>query len=239
MKNKYFMTTEKFISKCIEKHGNKYDYSLVKYISYNIPVSILCSIHGIFEQKPTDHKDKGRGCQKCAIEKSCFSKKDTNYFIKKSNELHKCKYDYSLVEYKNMYTKVKISCAKHGIFEQTPISHLRKKGCPLCKESKGEIEIAKMLDNLRIKYKRQFKFQECKNKYQLSFDFFLLDKNICIEYDGRQHYEILSHIGKEKYIKQTINDDIKDKFCKEKNILLIRIRYDDIIEEKINTINGS
>lgn len=40
------MTTEKFISKCREKHGNKYDYSLVKYISYDIIEEKINIING-------------------------------------------------------------------------------------------------------------------------------------------------------------------------------------------------
>lgn len=53
-------------------------------------------------------------------------------FIKESQQIHGNKYNYSLVEYKNLTTKVKIICPIHGIFEQTPYHHLERKGCAKC-----------------------------------------------------------------------------------------------------------
>ena len=47
-------------------------------------------------------------------------------------ELIKDQYDYSLVRYVNNHTKVKIICPIHGVFEQTPDSHLQGAGCPRC-----------------------------------------------------------------------------------------------------------
>jgi hypothetical protein len=57
-------------------------------------------------------------------------------FINKSNKIHKNKYDYNLVEYKNSRTKVKIICKEHGIFEQVPKDHIFGKGCPFCCKNK-------------------------------------------------------------------------------------------------------
>ena len=51
-------------------------------------------------------------------------------FIEKANLVHNNKYDYSLVNYINNKTKVKIICKKHGAFEQIPDSHLRGRGRP-------------------------------------------------------------------------------------------------------------
>lgn len=53
-------------------------------------------------------------------------------FIKKSNKIHKNKYDYSKTVYKNCNTKVCIICPKHGEFWQTPHAHLRGNGCVEC-----------------------------------------------------------------------------------------------------------
>lgn len=58
-------TTELFIKKATLRHGNKYDYSKVNYIRNNIHVDIICSKHGVFKQKPTDHLNNG-GCIKCS-----------------------------------------------------------------------------------------------------------------------------------------------------------------------------
>lgn len=53
-------------------------------------------------------------------------------FINRSSKIHNNKYDYSLIDYKNSYTKIKIICHKHGIFEQKPSNHLMNHGCEKC-----------------------------------------------------------------------------------------------------------
>lgn len=60
----------------------------------------------------------------------------TDIFVNKANLIHSNKYDYSLVEYKNSHTKVKIICKEHGEFEQIANNHLNGKGCPYCKKIK-------------------------------------------------------------------------------------------------------
>jgi len=123
------LTTEKFIKKAKAVHGNKYDYSLVEYKNAKTKVKIVCRVHGSFKQTPHGHL-KGYGCPECGGSKRLTTEK----FIKKAKAVHGNKYDYSLVEYKNTYTKVKIICPIHGIFEQTPGSHLNGCGCPKCKQ---------------------------------------------------------------------------------------------------------
>lgn len=56
-------------------------------------------------------------------------------FIKKSNIIHNNLYDYSLVEYVNNKTKVKIICKYHGVFEQRPDNHINGQHCPICGNS--------------------------------------------------------------------------------------------------------
>ena len=53
-------------------------------------------------------------------------------FIEKSKKIHGDRYDYSLVEYVNNSTKVKIICHTHGVFEQIPAKHTRGSNCPSC-----------------------------------------------------------------------------------------------------------
>jgi len=120
--------TENFIIKANFIHNNKYDYSLVNYINYSTKVKIICKIHGEWEQTPQAH-NKGHGCFKCGRDKLRTSNDD---FIKKAKEIHKDKYEYSFVEYKNAGTKIKIICKIHGEFEQAPRSHLVGDGCKQC-----------------------------------------------------------------------------------------------------------
>ena len=123
------ITTEQFITKAMGTHGDKYDYSLVEYKNSKAKVKIICEAHGVFEQVPSEHI-RGRGCFRCAgfINQS----KDFGCFITRAKEVHGSRYSYDLVEYKNVKTKVTISCPVHGIFEQRPSNHLRGEGCQKC-----------------------------------------------------------------------------------------------------------
>lgn len=66
----------------------------------------------------------------------------TEEFIKRAKLKHGDKYDYSLVEYVNNFTKVKIVCPKHGLFEQTPERHMSGCECKECsiEKQKGNTE---------------------------------------------------------------------------------------------------
>ena len=223
------ITTGTFIEKSSKIHENRYDYSLVDYKNNNTKVKIICNIHGIFEQTPANHMSCKNDCPKCA---SLLS--NTKEFIIKSNIIHENKYDYSLVDYKNNRTKVKIICLKHGVFEQLPSSHLNKQGCPICNESKGEDVIRKYLKTNNIRYKRQKTFDGCSYKYPLRFDFYLIKHNICIEYDGMQHFKPIEYWGGvDTFNYILMKDEIKNEYCKNNNIKLIRIKYDENIIEKL------
>jgi len=119
-------TTEEFIEMAKSIHGDRYDYSLVEYKNNKTKVKIICPVHGVFEQKPIHHL-RGHGCHECGDKRLT-----TKQFIEKVKSIHKDKYDYSLVEYKNNKTKVKIICPVHGPFEQRPNDHLRGRGCFKC-----------------------------------------------------------------------------------------------------------
>lgn len=126
------LTTEEFVKRAKEIHGDKYDYSRVEYKNATAKVTIICSVHGEFEQMPSMHL-QGNGCPKCgAISRSNKSRSNTENFIKKSREVHGDRYDYSKVDYKNNSTKVTIICPTHGEFYQKPNSHLNGRGCPKC-----------------------------------------------------------------------------------------------------------
>jgi hypothetical protein len=227
-------TTNEFIELSKLIHNDKYDYSLVNYINAITKVIIICEVHGKFYQTPPNHIH-GNGCPKC-----CKNiKMNTEDFIKKSNLVHYDKYDYSLTKYIGAKIKVKIVCREHEIFEQKPYHHLSGRGCPKCgiKESKGNKEISIFLDKNKINYSKEYEFENCKNISCLPFDFYLPDYNMCIEYDGLQHYEPVEYFGGLiSYNKIVINDNIKNKFCDENNIKLIRIRYNEIIVNKLVNI---
>jgi len=124
--NSAVLSTEEFISRSKEMHGNKFDYSMSEYRGSNTKIKILCPIHGEFEQWPQDHMN-GRGCEKC----SGVKKKTTEEFISQAKSIFP-QFDYSLVEYVNAHTPVKIICPEHNEFLQKPNAILNHIGCEKC-----------------------------------------------------------------------------------------------------------
>jgi very-short-patch-repair endonuclease len=228
----YFkLNNETFIEKVKKIHGDKYDYSMIDYKNNKTKIKIICPEHGIFEQTPNAHNKQG--CKKCAIKENSKLLSGANSFIGKAKKIHGDTYDYSLVEYVNALSEVKIVCKKHGVFKQKPNKHLSgKNGCPICKSSKGELEIKNWLEKNNICYKQQYRFPNCRNIRPLPFDFYLPNLNICVEYDGRQHFKAYDVFGGEKGYSDLIrNDNIKKIFCEKNNITLLKIKYNENIFE--------
>jgi very-short-patch-repair endonuclease len=215
-----------FIDRAKIIHGDKYDYTLSVYVKAKSKVKIICPIHGIFEQTPNNHVLGGYGCNQCSYLSS------TKDFIKKATKIHGNKYNYSQVDYKNNKTHIKIICHKHGEFMQEPRNHLSGYGCSICKESAGELRISSILEKLHIKFIRQKSFSNCIRQKKLLFDFYLPEYNICIEYDGRQHFEEIELFGGKEYLKLLQESDkIKNTYCKNNKIKLLRIshfQYDNV-----------
>lgn len=223
------LSLEESIEKANKIHSFKYDYSLIKIPPKpNHKVNLICTKHNEFKIIWDDHINKKSGCSKCAGFNLSLEEK-----IEKAHEVHNFKYDYSLLprKFKTM-SKVNIICNEHGVFKQCWNNHIHgKDGCPSCKSSKGENEIKKYLENNNIKYIPQKSFNDCindKTGRKLVFDFYLPKQNICIEYDGKQHYFPVEFFGGVKEFNDiTYKDNIKNEFCKNNNIKLIRISYKD------------
>lgn len=122
---------ENFIKRSTLIHGGVYDYSKVEYVNISEKITIICSIHGEFQQIANNHL-AGHGCIKCG---GC-AKLSTAEFISKAKIRHGDKYDYSMVDYINAIVKVTIICKLHGEFLQIPYNHLAGKGCAKCGGSK-------------------------------------------------------------------------------------------------------
>lgn len=224
-----------FIKKCIEIRGSEYIYDRIDYKNSTTKVTIGCLNHGYFEIRPANFLS-GQGCSKCGG----VYKKNTKEFILESNLVHGNLYDYSETEYKNNRTKVKIICEKHGLFIQNPKDHLNGHGCNLCNLSRGENKILNILNILGISFERDKMIDGCSgiNGGNLPFDFYIPDKNLIIEYDGRQHHEPVDIFGGlDTYNKQVINDDIRNKYCDSHNIKLLRISYKDSDDKFINYLS--
>lgn len=102
--------------------------------------------------------------------------------------------------------------------------HTTSCGCNT--KSKGEKWITSFLEELNIPFVPQKRFDKCKNKKKLPFDFYLPTLNICIEYDGSQHFYPVKFWGGEEMFKvRQQNDKIKTDYCCKHGIKLIRISY--------------
>lgn len=224
-----------FLTRVKEIHGNKYDYSEINYINKDTKLRIRCVEHNNwFEQTPRNHLyPKNEGCDFCRGE----IYKTTEGFVKHAKLKHNNKYDYSKVNYTNSSNKVIIICPEHGEFSQNTSFHLSGGGCPHCKSSRGENHIKYVLKTLNIVNIQQHTFSDCKNKNPLPFDFYLPDHNLCIEYQGEQHFKPIKRFGGLLgFNKVKLTDSIKKEYCKSKNVILIEYTYLDTFETITNDL---
>ena len=117
--------------------------------------------------------------------------------------------------------------------------HISGTGCPICKFSKGEKIILNFLINNKIKFIIQHKFNNQKNILgEKRFDFYIPNKNLIIEYHGRQHFQYNDFYHRDifDFLDQVKRDFDKKKFCKDNNINFIEIHYNHKIINKLNNI---
>ena len=217
---KNFLGLNNFIKRANKVHGDKYDYSKVEYINANKKVCIICPEHGEFWQTPSCHINACQGCPKCyGNVKNTFED-----FVIKARKIHGDKYDYSKVEYKGNKTKVCIICPEHGEFWQRPNCHLSGHGCSKCNSSKMEMEIMHLLEQNNI----QFIFQARKKHLdelnflgRLTFDFYIPNKKIAIECQGKQHF--IEDAGwKNEGLKVIQERDLRKKMlCEKHNVKIL------------------
>lgn len=130
------LTTEEFINRGKIIHKDKFDYRHVNYKNNTTKVTIICPLHGEFEQVPTAHLS-GNDCKKCRGEKlSIKFSLGISEFINRSLIIHNHFYNYDKVNYKNANKAVIITCPLHGDFLQKPAKHLIGRGCEDCSRDK-------------------------------------------------------------------------------------------------------
>jgi very-short-patch-repair endonuclease len=222
-----------FINEAKETHLDKYDYSNSIFINQNTKLEIECPKHGIFEQTPHHHIFQKQGCFKCGREISSEKHtKSPHYLEQQARKIHFMDYKYRWETYVGYLKIMEIECLKHGIFKQTIANHIQGQGCPICKKSKGELKIRQWLIENQIEFIHQKKFNGCINPniwYSLMFDFYVSSKNVCIEFDGEQHFKPCKRFGgKVQFDKTKYLDYIKDEYCIKNNINILRIPYTEI-----------
>lgn len=234
------VSKEEFIRRSKEKHGNLYNYDNIKYTKISEYVyDIWCYEHnGYFNTLAHNHR-----LYKCNV---CYGTetRTTQQFIDEANAIHNYRYDYSNTVYVANNEYLFIDCYVHGQYKRLPTQHINAElGCPDCIReesdsiSSGEKEIIDILGYHGIQYITQKSFDDCKHINKLQYDFYLPEYNLCIEYDGQQHFIPIDGWGGEETLKSIqIRDEIKNQYCKNNNINLLRIPYyecnpEEMIEE--------
>ncbi len=131
----------KFLAKCIEAFGNRFDMRSVVYEGHMSKITVTCTLHQTtFEVVATDFL-QGKGCRQCTdikelVKRRSYENKaeDPNIrFIEKAIAIHGDRYTYENARYIDCRTKISITCREHGSFETTPRQHiLAKSNCPRC-----------------------------------------------------------------------------------------------------------
>lgn len=205
-------------------YANSRGYELIedRFFLSNDKVTLKC---------PRGHKwraiwgnfSKGRDCPQCSEE----DRLNRHYKIIESN-------GYQILDtngYRGGHTKITLKCQNGHIWRPTWGSFSKGNRCCHCQRSLGEEKVATVLDKYSVTYTPQFRFLKCCDKGTLPFDFYLDDLNVCIEYDGKQHYVPVGFGKKKNEDLEQIFDDrkkkdsIKDVFCENNGIKLIRIPY--------------
>lgn len=201
------------------------------------------------------HKDKGvqtislghlqtnRGCYYCGRERS--AEQHRLELSKDIESMQLCQeknltYIDSIRKKDKVY--VRFTCPKHpyaGVQVMIKGNLKREfiRGCRYCiKEkkytySKGESEVVSVLNKYGVQYLPQYVFDDCINERYLVFDFYLPQFNVCIEFDGEYHFHPVQFPGLTKdeacvqHEAVKVRDKIKDDYCKEKHITMLRIPY--------------
>lgn len=211
------ITKEKFLNWLKENN-----YSLLEEVDdYTTltQVKLKCNVCNEKWSTNIGHCLRGRGnCKACNGYK--INEYYLNIYIKENRK------DIELVKY-NSKGKSIFRCLECNREFKQYHHHITKGGkCIHCAISKGELAVKSILEDLNINYIMQHSFKEYNEVKRLRFDFYIPNKNICIEYQGEQHYRPVEYFGGEKKFKDQVKkDNLKRKFCKENDIKLIEIPY--------------
>lgn len=195
-----------------------------KYEKSSKPIKCACMKCGyVFYPRPANLLFRKASCPKCSRKKLTKTQQEFERDVFKINP------DIEILgEYISNDKRILCKCKKCNE-EWNPKATwvLQGKGCPHCNDSKGEKRIKSFLIDNKIKFIQQYKFDGCKDRLPLPFDFYLPEYNICCEFDGVQHYEEVNWTNSSlNDIKK--HDNIKNAFCLDNGILLIRIPYWDL-----------
>ena len=228
-----------------EKICNKYGYTLLtaidEYTDVKMDIDFICSKHGK-QTMMLDNLLRGHKCKACSYEERAINLRHDVQYVKECIENINGNKLLNPEDYKDTFTKnLNIQCSCGSIFtvsfKNFTDGGTNKCFSCSCKESVGEQRIREYLELNNIDFVQEKRFGDCRNIKPLPFDFYLPDYNMCIEFDGQQHYE---DVGYGNHKRTVEHDKIKNQYCKDNNINLLRIPYWDgndiekIISKQLN-----
>ena len=227
--------------KILKNKCNEINYTLLtkEYINNKTKLNIICDKGHEWHPTFDNFINKNRRCRKCADIQNGINQK-----LSWEEVLNRVEpYGYKMIstenEYVNQDSKLKAYCPNGHIYEFYINNFQQGKRCSKCLMSSGEQEISRILSKYSIEYIFNYRFKDESVKTK-PFDFKIYNKNICIEYDGQQHFHMQFDKTLLELMNQHYSDNIKTQFCKNNNIQLIRIPYwefnniEQILIEKLN-----
>lgn len=224
---------------------DEYGYILLttvdEYTDVKMNIEFICPNHGR-QSMMLDNLIHGHKCRLCSYEERGNNLKHDVQYIKEYIEGINGNKLLNPEDYKGTFERnLNIRCSCGNVFT-TSFSNYSRYGVNTCyscscKESSGEQRIREFLELNNIDFVQEKRFDDCRNIKPLPFDFYLPKNNLIIEFDGRQHYE---DVGYGNHKTTVEHDMIKNQYCKNNNISLLRIPYwegnniENIISKQLN-----
>ena len=224
-------TNAQFKKEVYDLVGNEYTF-LDSYVNDGTKIEVKHSTCGhTYKVKPSNFL-QGQRCPFCST-KFNFKKTDAQF---KQEVFYLVEGEYTFLDsYVNSRTKLKVKHNNCGnVYEVQPNAFIRGNRCPFCNSPKGETIISKILNKLNINYEYQKTFDDLVDTDCLSYDFYLPQQSILIEYQGIQHYQPIEYFGgNDKFKLQQKHDKLKADYAKAHNYNLIAVPYTEDTLSKI------
>ena len=234
---KYIGMAKKICEEC--------DYILLTtiddYTDMHMNIEFICNKHGK-QTMSFSNFIYGHRCRICGYENVSNSLRYDMQYVKEYIESINGNKLLNPEDYKGTFERnLNILCSCGNVFTTSFSNYSRYNvntcfSCS-CKISTGEERIKNFLEINKIEFIPEKRFNDCRDKKPLPFDFYLPQYNLIIEFDGKQHFE---DIGYGNYEITKEHDEIKNQYCKDKNINLLRIPYwegnniENIISKQLN-----
>ena len=233
-----YISPKKLSQKEVEEYLDSRGLIMIgEYINNATPIQFICKKHkdeGTQKMSWVTMKKSQNPCKYCKLENN--TQRLTNEEYMGSIENLKSSNIEVIGKYEGAHKKIECKCKKCGRTIFLRADHIRRGiGCGQCTKSIGEDRVEQFLLRYNIYYEREYRFRDCvRVERSLPFDFYLPDLDTVIEFDGVQHFQVVGKFGEKSHNELKLNDEYKNKYCKEHNIKIIRISYKDI--DKVDEI---